>query len=578
MGRRVVNREEVRQSGKNYRLGTKIGYVRDFLGGLTDVLISIYMFLILVILPLYYEDGYSYIGTNKSVFFRRCGEVMGKATIPVLILYLLTMLLVYVLQNNMEEIKKDGWNRIKSRISVTDIFAALYGISLALSYHQTEYRSSAWLGSTGWYMGFFPQMILVVSYFLISKAWRRHLWLLLTVIPVSVYIFALGVVNRFGYYPVDMKLENPEFISTIGNINWFCGYMVCIFFGVMAYYVFADSGCGRGVVKKNGTGNNAYIWKKAACLLYLLLGFTTLIVQGSSSGILAAGVVFLTLFLLSAAEGRQLQAFGECVLCLAGVCMLLWWILSSKRGTIVEDDGIFLLLTSGKVAGALLTAAVLFWGIIFYSNQKQKYSPKLWVTVGRMLIVGTCAVVIMFIGAVIINTGTGGSLSLALGLPEENFLTFSPYWASKRGATWQAAAMCFSELDLWHKVVGAGPDCMEFVVKAEGNSEILTFVETYFGKGIRLTNAHNEWFTILLNEGIFGVVSFTGMMITAIYRFLKARKDVLITGICGVCLLAYTANNMVSFQQSLNVSTIFIILAVGENYLQKCNGDKAKEN
>lgn len=43
--------------------------------------------------------------------------------------------------------------------------------------------------------------------------------------------FSLGYVNKFGLLPVDPEYVTPSFISTIGNINWYCGYLVTILFG-----------------------------------------------------------------------------------------------------------------------------------------------------------------------------------------------------------------------------------------------------------------------------------------------------------------------------------------------------------
>ena len=80
-------------------------------------------------------------------------------------------------------------------------------------------------------MGLIPQLTVVLVYFLISRCWKGHKWILLTVFPVSAAVFLLGYINRFGIYPIEMAYANPSFISTIGNMNWYCGYLMCVFFG-----------------------------------------------------------------------------------------------------------------------------------------------------------------------------------------------------------------------------------------------------------------------------------------------------------------------------------------------------------
>ena len=89
-------------------------------------------------------------------------------------------------------------------------------------------------------------------------------------------------------------------------------------------------------------------------------------------------------------------------------------------------------------------------------------------------------------------------------------------------------------------------------------------VHDRFG-GNRLTNAHNEWLTVLVDIGVLGLVSYAGMMITAIRDFLRAGENKMLVGACGICVLAYTVNNMFSFQQVMNISTVFVIMGIGEN-------------
>ena len=64
---------------------------------------------------------------------------------------------------------------------------------------------------------------------------------------------------------------------------------------------------------------------------------------------------------------------------------------------------------------------------------------------------------------------------------------------------------------------------------------------------------------------LLGLVSYAGMMISVIRNFLHAGKKSMLVGACGFCVLAYTVNNMFSFQQVMNISTVFVIMGIGEN-------------
>ena len=166
-----------------------------------------------------------------------------------------------------------------------------------------------------------------------------------------------------------------------------------------------------------------------------------------------------------------------------------------------------------------------------------------------------------------INTVTGGAFTKNAGKMISSILTFSPSWGSSRGATWSAGMRVFWEQDILHKLVGVGADGMASFLYTDGSDSLVEMVKGCF-HGNRLTNAHNEWITILANMGMIGFAGYVGMMVTASVRFLRQRGREIVVTACGFCLVAYTVNNMFSFQQAMNASTIFILLGIGENYLR----------
>ena len=50
------------------------------------VLVTVYTVLILAVLPLYFEQGYTHIGTDKSTFFRTTTMFMARFIVPALLL------------------------------------------------------------------------------------------------------------------------------------------------------------------------------------------------------------------------------------------------------------------------------------------------------------------------------------------------------------------------------------------------------------------------------------------------------------------------------------------------------------
>lgn len=519
---------------------------------LLDFIVCIYMLLIIVVLPFYNQEGYTHIGTDKSVFFRQAARNCGMAALPVLACYLLFRLVLFF-----KEAHENLWtvikNYLKKEVSLTDYFAFAYGAVVILSYIFSEYQEEALWGTIGWYMGAIPQLMLVASYFLISRAWTGRIWMILLAFPVSVAVFLLGLCNRFGYYPIDMQVVDASFISTIGNINWYCGYLVSVFFG------------GVFLLWKK---DEQKLWQRVLLIIYAAIGYATLVTQGSSSGAVALAFVCLVLFCLSASDGKRMEAFWMEMCLLSISCLIMYILCSCQILKINTSAGIVKMFTATTVSIIMTLVSVLGYGIVSLCNHKEIYPKKVFTFLAKLICGGIVAAVAIYLLVVLFNTKSEGALLASTVLAENSMFTFSPKWGSSRGATWIAGVRCFWEQNLLHKLVGVGPDCMAAYIYNGASSEFLESVKASFGTA-RLTNAHNEWLTMLVHVGVLGAVAYVGIMISAICRYIKNRDYHVIAGACGFCLLAYTVNNVFSFQQSMSASTIFIVLAVGENYLRR---------
>lgn len=90
-----------------------------------------------------------------------------------------------------------------------------------------------------------------------------------------------------------------------------------------------------------------------------------------------------------------------------------------------------------------------------------------------------------------------------------------------------------------------------------------------------LTNAHNEWITVLVNTGLWGCISYGAAFLTSMGRSLRqsvkspveSRNPLLFA--CGLSVLCYTIHNMVSFQQIISTPLVFLVMGMAEGMLRK---------
>lgn len=568
-----------------------------FLRLLLQLITVIYVFCMLAILPIYFrrETGYSFIGSNKSDFFMDKGFFLGRVFIPVFVFYAVFALLCFLWENRTKKGKFSLFlNFLMDNFSLTDKFAILYTIGVLLSYYYTDYRVELRLGAQGWYMGLLPQLLLIGSYFAVSRFLPKCAvkWTSLVLLAVPCFVFATGLLNRYGVNLLGIPMIGPGFISTIGNINWYCGYWTAVYPVAVGCFVFYEGKAEKE--KRSGVLRAAFGFAAA-------VGFASGITQGSESGVLALAAVLLLVSAIAVKRRERLRRFLELLLifCLTACLLSVVQWLFPERNQYMTMTSALLTGTALPWAAGILLLCVCLWmkSSIFeagkgYQTDKcvgadknetraERYERRIrrgWYLC--LFLIGMT--IVSYIVLLIINTLHPGSIG---ALSDNPLFVFDREWGSSRGGTWKAGIRAWTSLDSLHKVVGIGPDGMAEYIYKGPDSGLLAMVQSQFGNN-RLTNAHGEWITILANLGVIGLVGFAGMVVSAILRFLRAgegkpaaesdtkndnnveNKHSYVGGAlcmaCGLALFGYTVNNSFSFQQVMNVSQMFIILGLGE--------------
>lgn len=512
-------------------------------------IVMAYFLVMTVIYPFYAPGGYVRIGQVKYEFFRNISLVT-------LVVLAAVITLSIVVRRDREWLIRNY-----RRLSVTDWFAYGYFVAVMLSYLCSPYKKDALWGAEGWYMGVITQMTFVFLYFFFSRYYHCDskwigVWLI-----ASVGVFALGICNRFSVYPIMMEGQTAGFISTLGNINWFCGYWsVTAPIGIMLYWC-SDK-----------------IWVRLLAAFCSLIAMLSGITQGSNSAYLVFIILLLTLLVLSLGSSNKMYRFLElCILfaasCLLGKLMKLIPGVQYNYPPTGED-------VLSRVTDALLNGYAALWimlivlicymlfrvlerqGIIHIGNDIYKHRRIRTITLAAIAVAGCITVLVlsMMNGA----RYSGETLSMSEGR-DDFWQVFNEDWGNGRGAAWNCGINAYRSMDTLHKIVGIGPDCFaDYVYDVPELAQRLTdqFVNQ------RLTNAHNELLTLLINTGMLGLVCYTGLFVTAFVRYMRRASEKSFLYVCAVSILAYTVHNMVSFQQVLNTPFVFIVMGIGERFCQ----------
>ena len=512
---------------------------------LSNWIIQIYLFLMLGVFPLYYQDGYYNMGDAKYEFFKY-------ATI--------VMLGVLAVVRSYEKVaKRESW---KLQLSRQDTTVLLYTAAAILSFVMSPYRENAWIGSYEWYMGLLAQLLFIGVYFAVSRKSEKNLWNLGILSMSGALVFLISYLHRFridplGLYEGIAEIYWLSFLGTIGNANWYSSYICVILPLLIGVYVFFEK-------PQSVLGKIAHVLSGAV----LLLGIATTVTQNSDSAYAGLALSFMFILWFAMEKPKYLIRFLEVLLLGLSATKITGYLQVTFPEYAIKVSGISTTITQGKVTVYLLVTVFLIYLVMRFFEKKYigywSMIRKLRNVFYVMLAIGMLAIpVIMWCiskGIFVLNEGL---------LSQTGYLVFNDRWGSNRGVIWKYAIQTFKEYPMSMKLFGCGPDALMWYSGEFHQTE----VQAVWGNTI-LTNVHNEWLNMLINYGVFGAITYISIFITCIVRTVKNWKEKPILLAFGAAVIAYMGHNFFCFQQVVCTSLIFIVIAMAEGDIVKLKKDR----
>lgn len=501
---------------------------------ISSYIIILYVFIMFCVYPFYYENGYYNMGTAKCRFF------LGLSAIGFFVISVTAVidLIIQKRRNNVVFHSK--------KISITEKLLYVYMANILVSYVFSDFKQNVLWGATDWYIGTIPLLLMASLGCFSIYMWQEQEWLKYGCLLVSGIVFLLGICNRFSFYPIPIEPANPGFISTLGNINWFCGFMSVV----------APIGISLWVLTEDKEYKHK--WQKWLLISYVLIAFMAGFCQGSSSVFIWNVALFVGLFWIAVKNTVRIKRWlltvgmwgmsGQFV-------RLLKFLYPDKYNydtSVLIDTGVTLIIVLISFFSYIVIC--LYW-------KEEKELPEILRREIRRIILGAIVIgVLLWLVLAVYNT--------KMGLP---FLADNPLfllnekWGNGRGVIFKVSFAMFEKMSPTQKLFGVGAD--GFSAFAYSIPEIQTYLQFYFGDSV-LTNAHCEIVTNLINLGVLGIMAFVGVFVTFVVRCMKRGEKEPLLYIPAICVICYFANNLISFAQVLNIPFLFLILGIGEFYLK----------
>ena len=559
------------------------GKVRYFALVYSAVILSIYMVLTAGVLPLFIR-GYESLGSDKSRFwmmnYEFCGKLLIATPLFIFFSFILGVIAYYDSEEEKASLLESGYiisaNSSETSVSVY-IWTMLFLLAAAISFFLSGHKDIAISGEEGWYCGMQQYMAVGVTILLIPLFKLKHTFFVIVAMLASFAVNITGLIMDIFGNVFSLRGWTEGKVSTVGNANWYCGYIVTVFFlGVALYY---SRGEGKQIRDRINT---------VFLTVFIAVGAYMYVAQGSASGFVALFAVFLLLLIISGRDLNKLLRVSEIFVIFASglsVCSVVAVITDHIRA----NDAVSSLFAGIPFSVCTVLLSVLW--MISIRIRIKKGSGRALLPVGKVLGIVTSVSLIIYFILLIINTAAGGRL-FGYGV-----LFFGQDWGSSRGMTISVGARLFKGMTVSEKIFGTGPDTFYSLLTSGRYPALAAECKKYFS-GARLTNAHCEPVTMLVNLGIFGATCFYGMLFSVLVKTVRAA-------LCGgngsgcsaerragdenaseggdsaaesadehagdrgfilgvsLCIVAYIVNNLFSFQTVMNLSQISLILGFG---------------
>ncbi|SFP88151.1 hypothetical protein SAMN04487928_110113 [Butyrivibrio proteoclasticus] len=454
---------------------------------------TIHVIMLCSILPLYMEQGYYKLGEAKGRMYMLIGGVF----------ILIASFLVGLTR------KSEGVHDILLRsLFLTNLVTMLFSCDIKTSF----------LGMEGWRIGFLTTAIMILDCYFLTKGLYVDEYVFAAVFITPFLIFIIGSLGRFGIYPIEIYGSNASFLATIGNINWYVGFLS----------IFVPAGVGLSYLQRPGS-NSFY-----ACSLYTVAGLMALLLQGADSGLLVILGTYGLLLFFSLSDRASFHRFLVQIFTfgLSAEIVNLIMLVNSKAYN--YEGNVLISLCSNHIGIVIIAASFFLYRLSAFLDEIDFLWKKTLyrrVFCGLVLALAVVCTVVIIDGRIPYNFGNG------------------------RLFIWQISLDMFLNLSSWQKIFGVGQDC--YFSYAYHNpmwaDSLLNVLE-----GNRLTNAHCELLTILIERGIVGATLYYGFIGYSLKKIIKKEPAAII---CSLPIISYLLNSVVSF--STTVSTTFLFMTIG---------------
>lgn len=428
--------------------------------------------------------------------------------------------------------------RTKVKLDVCDIFAAASLLSVALSLAVSLNPKESFAGTTSGKVGALVMGLCILAYFVI-KYWARYYdWIIKTAMAASAFIYLCGIfltckVDILGMQDGIQEVQKAVFISPLGNVDYNVAYVGLMLSGAMAMFLL-----GREVIHKY------------AFMAYLFIGFLDVFCVRTESALVMMAAVFAVLLYFALEREEWLSRYFLIAGLFFGANCTIYLMKLLFKDHMYDFSGThLLLLRTDVIVMELLLVAALLWLSVKRKAPKKETLTRIRKAYGILLLAGLAAIVVLF---VVMNAAFREN-------PPQNILgslVVVDDTATRRGYAWLRSVELFQKLPLKNQLFGCGlSNFYDFIYPTYGEDMLNRFAAVFY-------EPHNDFLQALVCTGIFGAVSFFGLIAATIVRAVRKRKDQELQLMVILALTSFLVQGLVNTYTIFIVPLLFIVMGM----------------
>lgn len=367
-------------------------------------------------------------------------------------------------------------------IMTMDIFMAGFVLANVLAFFMSGNKVAAYTGEEGRRCGLQFVLLAFFLYVCMARYCRIRRYVVVIFMLAGSFVGIVGICQFMGYDFLGlreglMQSIRNVYISTFGNIDIFASFL-CVLVPVAAGAYISSEGKESIVIR-------------ITAVIAVLTGTGAVIISNANLAYAGVGGAMVAAWIWASYRGKIKEFADVCLVMACGVLAISIMLGRTDNGY-SELDGLSCFVSDSRMVWIVSVVVLVVWAAIRLASKwtvKFRGKAALAVSVGVSL-AGIVAVVIY-------------AAHNHMGI-----FSFEDSWGNYRGFVWRRLMEAYRDFSVPQRLFGYGNESVKAIMTDRYYDDMMNTV------GVIYDNAHNEYLQYLITTGIFGAVSYVGLLVT----------------------------------------------------------------